>query len=337
MNNNFHLFFFLFLLGNSCQDTSTALNIQCVEGSIQSDQLGKTLIHEHVLVDFIGAESTGYHRWNRAEVVKKVLPYLREIKDLGFESLVECTPTYLGRDPKLLKMLSEQSGLNILTNTGYYGARNNQFIPKRIFPESAWQLAGRWIKEWEQGIEGTGIKPGFIKISVDPDSILSIMHRKLIRAAAITHRATGLTIASHTQNALPAFQQLAILKDEDVAADAFIWVHAQAEKDPSQHIKAAREGAWISLDNVNRKEIERYVQMIKNLKDQDLLHRVLISHDAGWYTPGEKNGGDFRPYTDLSEYLIPALIKAGFNVEDIDQLLIHNPAEAFAIRKRLLE
>lgn len=326
----------LLFLSTSCQEsTSERRIIETVQGVITADQLGKTLIHEHILVDFIGADSTGYHRWDRAEVVEEVLPYLQEIKALGFETLIECTPAYLGRDPQLLQMLSEASGLQILTNTGYYGAQNNKFIPDQAFEETAEQLAAHWIEEWEQGIEGTGIKPGFLKISVDQDSVLSVMHQKLIRAAALTHRATGLMIASHTLLAVPAFQQIDILRAEGVAPDAFIWVHAQAEEDLSQHVRAAQAGAWVSLDNVHADQIDRYVAQLKNIKENNLLHRVLISHDAGWYSPGELGGGAFRRYTDISQYLLPALREAGFTGAEIDQLLVHNPAAAFGIHKRL--
>lgn len=332
-----HLSFLIFLLLFTCQGQKDGEVVQTVGGQLAAEQLGKTLIHEHILVDFIGADSTGYHRWDRAEVVQEVLPYLQEIKALGYETLIECTPAYLGRDPLLLQTLSEQSGLQILTNTGYYGARNNRFVPEHAFSESAEQLAERWIREWEQGIEDTGIRPGFTKISVDQDSVLSPMHQKLIRAAGIAHRATGLTIASHTLLAVPAFQQLTILEEEGVAPEAFIWVHAQAEQDLNEHLRAARLGAWISLDNVNPDQIDRYVAMLQNLKENGLLHRALISHDAGWYSPGEAKGGDFRGYTDISQYLLPVLREAGFAEKDIDQLLVHNPVEAFSIRTRLLE
>jgi len=167
-----------------------------VSGSISPTQMGTTLAHEHILVDFIGADSTGYHRWERDKVVEKVLPFLKEAKELGVKTLIECTPAYLGRDPILLNMLSQKSGLYILTNTGYYGARNNKFIPKHAFKETANQLARRWTKEWEEGIEDTKIRPGFIKISVNPEPELSPMHQKIVRAAARTHLRTGLTIAS---------------------------------------------------------------------------------------------------------------------------------------------
>ena len=55
----------------SCQKPDP--KIITVDGAIPASAIGKTLHHEHLLVDFIGADSTGYHRWNRDEVVKKVL------------------------------------------------------------------------------------------------------------------------------------------------------------------------------------------------------------------------------------------------------------------------
>ena len=157
--------------------------------------------------------------------------------------------------------------------------------------------------EWYKRIR---IKPGFIKIGVAGDT-LSELHRKLVDAAARTHLKTGLTIASHTGPAIPAFEQLEILKKEGVAPEAFIWVHAQAEKDLSNHVRAARMGAWISLDGVNDNNLAEYVKMIKNLKENNLLNKVLLSHDAGWYHPGEENGGEYRGYTTLFEKLVPLL------------------------------
>jgi phosphotriesterase-related protein len=101
-----------------------------VNGKINVSQLGTALIHEHVLVDFIGADKITPDRWKHEEVIKKVLPYLLEIKARGIQTIVECTPAFIGRDVLLLQKLSRQSGLNILTNTGYYGASDNKYLPK---------------------------------------------------------------------------------------------------------------------------------------------------------------------------------------------------------------
>jgi phosphotriesterase-related protein len=328
--------FIAIILLSACTSEKEGI-IMTVNGPIPSKEMGVSLIHEHILVDFIGADSITLMRWDRYKVAERSLPFLKQVKDLGCQTFIECTPAYLGRDPLLLKSLSESSGLNILTNTGYYGALNNKYIPKHAFIETADQLAARWILEWVEGIDGTGIKPGFIKIGVDNGN-LSDLHKKLVVAAARTHLKTGLTIASHTGPAIPAFEQLEILKIEGVAPEAFIWVHAQSEKDLSNHVKAARMGAWIGLDGLDDNNVPDYIRLIKNLRENNLLNKVLLSHDAGWYHPGEENGGEYRGYTTLFEKLVPALRYENFSEKEIKQILVLNPAKAFEIgvRKKVI-
>lgn len=307
-----------------------------VTGEIPASAIGKTLHHEHLLVDFIGADSTGYHRWNKNEVIEKVLPYLLEIKKLGYITLVECTPAWLGRDPELLKILSEKSGIQIITNTGYYSAVGGKFLPEHAFTETAEQLAERWIDEAKNGIEGTGIYPGFIKIAVERAPLQEI-NRKVVEAACITHKATGLVIMSHTGLAVPAFQEIEILKQFGVHPSAFIWTHANNESDFSKHIEAAKMGAWIAFDNFKPDQLEKYVEFAQIMKKEGLLGKVLFSHDAGWYKPGEPNGGEFRGFTEIEEFLIPALEKGGLSQHDVYQIFTVNPAEAFKVKIRLAE
>lgn len=314
---------------------SAKQKVMTVTGEIDAAAMRQTLVHEHILVDFIGAEEVNPPRWDRELVIEKALPYLAEAKSAGCQTIIDCTPNYLGRDVVLLKQLSEKSGLNIVTNTGYYGGSDHKFLPAHTFTETAEQLASRWIREWQDGIDGTPIKPGFIKISVNP-AHLSDVSLKLIQAAALTHKKTGLTIASHTGPAQPAFEQIEVMKSNRIDPSAFIWVHAQNETSSDQYVKAAREGAWISLDGLRADNIIDYVDKLLRLKKEQALHRVLVSHDAGWYDPGQPDGGPFREYTVLFRKLIPALEQEGFTEADIVQLIVENPANAFAIgvRKR---
>ncbi|MEO6289877.1 MAG: hypothetical protein ABIO76_08155 [Ginsengibacter sp.] len=304
-----------------------------VNGKIPASAMGNTLIHEHFLVDFIGADKINYKRWNRHEVIKKVMPYLLAAKKYGVKTILDCTPAFLGRDVILLKKLSDESGIHILTNTGYYGAVKNKYLPEWAFTETYEQLAARWIHEFKYGIENTNVKPGFIKIGVDGES-LSPLHQKIVKAAALTHLQTGLTICSHTGVAIPAFEQINLLGEMQVHPSAFVWTHAQAEQDKTLHVKAARLGAWVSLDGIGWGDFENYANSIHNLKSAGLLDKVLISHDAGWYKPGEMEGGNFTGYTNIFTELIPLLKKREFTDDDIKQLLIKNPTEAFTIRER---
>ncbi|MDF1573810.1 MAG: hypothetical protein P1P86_01280 [Bacteroidales bacterium] len=323
------------LLG--CSQESEQL-IMTVNGPVPASALGITLSHEHLLVDFIGADSTGYHRWDKQEVTDKVLPYLSEVRDYHVSTLVECTPAYLGRDPWLLKSLSEKTGMHLITNTGFYGAHNNRFIPAEFFQLSAEELSRIWIKEFENGIEDSGVRPGFIKIAVDGTDTLSGEHLKIITAAALAHQQTGLVIASHTGPDNPAFEQILVLQAHDLHPSCFIWVHAQLGT-LEGNIRAAEMGAWISLDNVNlnRKtgseyDVSWYADRLRDLKEAGYLNQVLISHDAGWYKPEEENGGTFRDFTGIFTDLVPALELRGFTAEDINLLLEVNPGNAYAIK-----
>lgn len=327
------LFFGGSLSGFSSPLSQQGSIIMTVKGPINSRNMGNTLIHEHILVDFIGAIQYNPARWNDEEVIKKVLPYLTEVKKAGCNTLVDCTPNYLGRDVLLLKKLSELAGINIITNTAYYGGSDNKYLPAHAFDETAGQLAERWIQEWEAGIEGTGIKPGFMKISVNPGNLTTISE-KLVSAAAIAHLKTGLVIASHTGPAVAALEEIEILKNNGVSPEGFIWVHAQNETDWNQYIKFARSEAWVSLDGLNESNVSTYTDMLMFMKKEKCLHRTLISHDAGWYEPGKPDGGNFRGFTALFTRLVPSLKASGFSASEIQQLIQTNPQQAFTIRVR---
>ena len=307
--------------------------IMSVKGRIDAAKMGMTLVHEHILVDFIGAEQANPSRYDSRVVFDKVLPYLKELKAAGFDTLFECTPSYLGKDPVLLKRLSEASDLNIITNTGYYGAINHKFIPKHGFSETAEQLAARWISEWKNGIENSGIRPGFIKISGDKGPITEIQ-QKLVKAAAITHLKTGLTIAIHTGDGAAAEEELAILNSNKVAGSAFVWVHPQSETDRNYHINLAKKGVWIEFDGLDPENINQYIDFVLLMKKNDLLNKTLISHDAGWYNVGENNGGNFRGFTLASTHFIPGLLKKGITQKEVDLIFRINPSRAFALNIR---
>ena len=305
-------------------------SVMTVTGAISASQLGVTLPHEHVLVDFVGADKVSRERYDQNEAFKIILPHLKRVRELGCQSLAECTPAWLGRDPGLLRRLSEASGLQLLTNTGYYGASAGMFLPKHAFTEDADSLARRWLAEWNDGVDGTNIRPGFIKIGVDGGPLPEV-NRKLVQAAARTHLKSGLTIAGHTGDGNAALEQLAILRQEGVDGSAWIWVHAQNEKDPAVHRQVAEQGAWVSLDGISPTSIDRHVEMVMNLKQAELLHRMLISHDAGWYSVGEPNGGTYRGYETLFAEFLPALQKAGLTDAEIKLLTVTSPAKAFSI------
>lgn len=319
---------FLLVIAYGCTSEKQPL-IQDVSGlhTLASNQIW--LSHEHILVDFIGADSIQPDTWNHDSIIKEVIPYLDELKEFNVNYFVDATPAYLGRDVLLLEKIANKTGIRIITNTGLYGVSNNKYIPQYAQAMTAEDLAKMWIDEYENGIDGTSIRPGFIKISVDNSDPLHPMHQKLVKAAALTHLKTGLTIASHTGKALGLWPQLNILKEMGVSPEAFIWVHAQAEDNNDSYLKAAEMGCWISFDGLGW-ELEKHVEKILFAKRNGILDRILISHDAGWYDP-QKENQTIKPYTNIFSKLYQELKSKGFTDDEFKLLISVNPSKAFSI------
>jgi len=311
--------------------------IMTVNGPVEPTELGAILPHEHVLVDFIGADSVSKSRYDRDAAAAAVTPFLQDLVEVGGKTLIECTPNYLGRDPILLKQLSKSTGLHLLTNTGYYGDEAGKFLPGHVYELSAEEVSKIWTKEWKNGIYNTGIKPGFIKLRIDRSPI-SEVGQKLLQAASLTHKASGLTIGIHTANGKTALRQLEILKSHGIDPSAFIWIHAQNESDTEIHKQIARQGAWVEFDGVGEGSLESHLKFLQQMKNAGLLNRVLISQDAGWYRVGEPGGAmnKFTSYTFVFTHFIPQLKQKDFTADEIDMLIRQNPQHAFTITKRII-
>jgi len=274
------------------------------------------LVHEHILVDFTGGAG-----WDRDEVFRIARPKVEQAARLGCRRLQECTPAFLGRDPRLLSRLSDSIAIDIWTNTGIYGAAHHRFVPAFALREPAERLARRWITEADNGVDG--MKPRFIKTGVDR-APLDEIDRKLVRAAAITSRETGLTIASHTGDGGAALEQLDILASERAEPGRFVWVHAQNESNRAIHERVARAGAWVEFDGISAKSLDWHLECVRHMAAAGLLRRTLVSQDAGWYHAGEPGGGDYRPYTFLYTDFLPRLAPA-----EARRLMWENPRRAF--------
>jgi phosphotriesterase-related protein len=282
---------------------------------------GSILVHEHVLVDFIGADRIGPGRYDPEEVFRAALPKLEPLRRYGCRRLLECTPAFLGRDPRLMDRLARAAGLEIWVNTGIYGAANHKFVPDFARRQAAEELAERFAREWREGVDG--VRPRFIKTGVN-NGPLGELDRKLVRAAAIASRRTGLTIASHTGDGRAALEQIELLAAAGVAPSKFVWVHAHNEKDHAFHEQAGRAGAWVEFDGIAPETADWHLACVRFMADKGLLGRTLISQDAGWYHVGEPGGGAYRGYTYIYTGFLPRL-----DPPWIEPLMRDNPVQAF--------
>jgi len=306
----------------------TRRHVQTVTGPVSD--LGPTLMHEHIVTDLRSPSERRPGDYDPAQAYETALPYLRELHQTGCRGLVEPTPIHIGRDPNVLRRLSKASNIRIVAATGIYGAAEHKFVPQYAREQNAQQLADGYIREYEEGIQSTRIRPGIIKTGVNPDVPLPQIEQKLVLAAVLAHKATGLTVASHTGSGAAALAQLGILESAGAVPSRFIWVHAQNEKDHGLQRQLAREGMWMEFDGIGPTSLDWHLECVQFMADAGLLGRVLISQDAGWYRPGEPGGGKFRDYKYLFTNFLPALEKAGFSKSDVRQLIAINPMRALS-------
>jgi phosphotriesterase-related protein len=296
-------------------------------GPRRADELGPILPHEHVFVDLRTWDKPGYAEADAADVIALMAPEIERIKALGFTALVECSTVGVGRRADIDRAVSLATNFPIVVPTGIY---REPWVPPFAHEASQEELADWMLSELEEEIEESGVRAGWIKLSAGDDGITPT-EAKILRAAARAGAKTNAVIGSHTIRGSVVMEQLAIIEDCGYSPSRFISIHTQAEPNFDMHLTVARRGAWIEYDGIGGwGEDAMYMENINRLLDAGLEDQLLLSHDRGWYDPAQPGGGTPRPFTYLSETLLPKLSDAEIDDATIDRLTRLNPFRAFA-------
>jgi phosphotriesterase-related protein len=296
-------------------------------GPKSAAELGKILPHEHVFVDLRTWDKPGYAEGKAADVVKLMAPEIERVKALGFTAIVECSTVGVGRRADLDRAGSEATNFPIVVPTGIY---REPWVPPFGHAWSEDRLFNWMLAELEEGIEESGVRAGWIKLSAGDDGITPT-EAKILRAAARAGAKTNAVIGSHTIKGRVVLEQLDILEKSGYSANRFISIHSQAEPDFSLNLAVARRGAWIEYDWIGIVgEDEPYIENINRLLDAGFGDQLLLSQDRGWYDPALPGGGTPKPYTYLSEVFLPKLEASGVDRKTIDRITTKNPFRAFA-------
>ncbi len=148
---------------------------QTVQGPVSVRAIGVVLPHEHLGTELRGPTGAGYGQADAADVVRVMRPLMVEAKNQGVGMLVECTGIGVGRNVEIIRRLAEESSLPVVIPTGVYGRAN--FAPAAYQQMSEDDLTALFIREIRGGIEGTGIKAGFIKTAAS-DTGMTAMEEK---------------------------------------------------------------------------------------------------------------------------------------------------------------
>jgi phosphotriesterase-related protein len=297
-------------------------------GPRNAEELGMILPHEHVFVDLRTWDQPGYAQAEPADVVRLMAPEVDKAIAAGVTVIVECSTGGVGRRADIDRAVSEATDLPIVVPTGFY---REPWIPDWVHAARTETLRDLMVAELKGEIVGTGVQAGWIKLSAGDDGITET-ETKLLRAAAAAGIETDAVIGSHTVRGSVVKRQLEIVEEEGYSAERFIWIHTQAEPDRSLHLEMLRRGAWIEYDAIGSDDFsdELFITLIDTVLEAGWGHRLLLSHDRGWYDPAQPGGGTPKPYTYISEVFLPKLRSTGVDEMTIELLTRVNPFRAFA-------
>lgn len=318
--------------------------VHTYRGPIQPEDVGSTLIHEHIFVRNPELEtSLPDAEWNPHQAVEQAVQGLTDLHALGIQTVVDLTVPGLGRDVRLVADIAARVPITLIASTGWYTPNVLptffQFHgPGRVI-DRVDPLIELFIRDLSEGIAGTGVRAGMLKVMTDVDGITPDVAR-VMTAAAVAHRETGAAVTTHSHPASRnGLLQQAFLGERGVAPDRIIIGHSGDSEDLDYLRELMNNGSTIGLDRFGMEQVVpdvRRVHTLLALLEQGYADRIVISHDAAFYShvtpPSWRARAAPRWRMDtISRSILPALRDAGVPDETLEQMLVENPRRLLAV------
>ena len=317
--------------------------INTVTGTITSEELGRVLAHEHLLVGWAGWEADTIRPGpSRSEALALCSDRVAAIRDHGVTTMIDPCPNDLGRDVELMAEVAVRTGLQIICATGLYkedqgGAPYWKF--RASFGAGAESIAELYVGELTEGIGRTGVKAGIIKVATGEGRV-SDYERTLLEAAAMASNETGAPITTHTDAGTCGDEQQRILTEHGVPPHRIIVGHSCGSSDFDYHMRILRGGSYLGFDRFGLEMLQpdevRIASMLR-LLEAGAASQLVVSHDSVWCWRGEPIPEpeafgallEIWTPTHFFERILPRLKDGGATDEQITTMLEENPKRFF--------
>jgi phosphotriesterase-related protein len=315
--------------------------INTVLGSISPEDLGSTLVHEHIVAGYPGWECDPLSRpYDRVKMVQRCLGALSPVKTYGLRSIIDATPADLDRDVDIMKEVSEQLQIHIVCSTGRYTEDMGKWTylkgrSRSKVGDMASELYDGFMQEITQGIGQSGVKPGVIKVATGLNCISSI-EEAVLKAAARAANETGLPIITHTEDGTMGPEQAALLIGEGVDPKRIMIGHMCGNPSLHYQMKVLNQGVNIAFDRFG---IEMFlpdkirIAMLIGLLGIGHEERIMLSQDFTGCSSGR--GGKLPEeglrmvanwsFVNIFRNILPALKQAGITEAQIRTMMVENP------------
>ena len=311
--------------------------VRTITGDVPPEALGRTLIHEHLCVDW--GDLLGRPKvldFDRDEMADRMVAKMAELYAAGIGAMTECTPIGTGRYLDLFHDVARRSPVKIVCSTGFF---HESWAPMHLYAQlmNIEQMAALFVREINEGMGETLLKAGLIKCATGEGKITP-KEEEVLRAAARAHNQTGCPIITHTTNGLGA-EQLDIFESEGVAPDEVILSHIGCESDAIEASERVLDrGANVSFDRIGMVkafyEDDYWLDVVGNAISKGYIDQIMLSHDAAVFAHGyEAASGDdvWDDYTYVISQFVPKLQEShGVTDSQVDTMFVTNPQRVLA-------
>ncbi|HEX4355343.1 MAG TPA: hypothetical protein VHZ95_20595 [Polyangiales bacterium] len=319
--------------------------INTVTGRVRPDDLGMTLVHEHLLIGFPGWFMDGLApRFKRQDAMSRGVDRMQELIDRGVRTFLDPCPIDLGRDVEFMAEVAQKSGMKIVCATGAY--KENEGITYTFGALPIEEIEAIYVKELTEGIGESGICAGLVKVATGAHRVTDY-ERKLLTAGGRAAARVGCPVLTHTDEAELGLEQIAILTEQGVPAHRILVGHSDGRDDHAYHRSLADKGAYVGFDRFGIEPIisdEKRIASVVKMIEAGYVRSICISHDAtcaawlgrpvfsGKYVLTSEQFAAIMPNsepTHIFKHILPALKERGVSDAQIQTMLVENPKRYF--------
>jgi phosphotriesterase-related protein len=301
-------------------------SVETVQGTVDADELGLTLVHEHVRFRDEAVAEQWPSRYDEQLEYDAALVAVNAAKDRGVQTIVDPTAMFGGRDVRFMKRVADETGVRIVACTGIY---SYDYLPHYFENRDVDVMADHFVEDIERGIQDTQINAAFLKCAADAAGVTEHVE-KIHRAVARASVQTGAPIMAHSMPAVATGpRQVEIFKEEGVELSRVQIAHCGDTDDVAYIEGLIDSGVYVGLD---RYGLEMYLPTDRrNATAAELLRRghaerLMISQDfcasIDWFPPEAaevfESSGAIRNWsmTLVFDEVVPALRELGVMDDD---------------------
>jgi phosphotriesterase-related protein len=322
-------------------------HVETVRGRIESADLGRTYMHEHIFVLTADVQQNYPGEWGgEDDRVADAVGKLRALAAQGVRTIVDPTVVGLGRCiPRIRRIAGQVPELNIIVATGVYTYDSAPFFFHYRGPaldavadaEVPDPMVDMFVADVTEGIAGTGVKAGMLKCAIDREGMTPGVER-VMRAVARAHHRTGTPITVHTHpSSRTGLEVKRVLCDEEgVEPRRVVLGHSGDTTDCDHLAELADAGFLLGMDRFGvdvETTFEARADTLVEMCRRGHAESMVLSQDAScyidWLDPGVMALLPRWNYLHIADEVLPYVLERGVTEEQVAAMLVDNPRRLF--------